>query len=329
MALVRCPTHKIPYNEENPRGCPACAREKEGDQTSLMQELAKAQVSRKPQPAKAPPRAPSSPARTGSAPARAPLPHPLAVTTARPRPPATTVEPGPLRRLWLRTRRGTFAVWTSVLIVALLLILILTSGPDFTAAPNPTPVAEADVRPLPVQPNQPITIAFSALGARAPRANPDDASLFRYGYGSDLVIDALNANVYAITIRVPNRSWHGLRVGLDERRARGELALLGTPAEASSSSGSPSQARGGYITYPTVDSRPLRTLSAQVRPPNGCYDVVVDLRPQIIGTLDYGNERLFAVAREGGSPNWVVTQVRIVSRSMPGPYGTGTACNAG
>ena len=30
MPLVRCPTHKIPYNDENPRGCPACAREKEG-----------------------------------------------------------------------------------------------------------------------------------------------------------------------------------------------------------------------------------------------------------------------------------------------------------
>src|SRR5262249_58433835 len=43
MALVRCPIHKIPYNDENPRGCPACALEKEGGgEAQVMQELARA-----------------------------------------------------------------------------------------------------------------------------------------------------------------------------------------------------------------------------------------------------------------------------------------------
>src|SRR5689334_15677328 len=40
MALVKCPKHKIPYNDANPRGCPACALEKEGG--GHMQELARA-----------------------------------------------------------------------------------------------------------------------------------------------------------------------------------------------------------------------------------------------------------------------------------------------
>ncbi|HEY2824879.1 MAG TPA: hypothetical protein VGI83_04970, partial [Gemmatimonadales bacterium] len=41
MPLVRCPIHNIPYNSDNPRGCPACAREKEGASASVMQELAR------------------------------------------------------------------------------------------------------------------------------------------------------------------------------------------------------------------------------------------------------------------------------------------------
>lgn len=323
MALVRCPTHKIPYNEENPRGCPACAREKEGNKTDLMQELAKAQQAPL-KPASGKERtAPLSRAAGGAS--RAAKPHPLAVTTTHPRPPATA-EPGPIARLGRRARSIPLVLWAGAVIIALAVILVLTSRPRFTSAPDPTTVAEADVRPLPLYPNQPITIAFSTLGTRAPRANPDDASLFRYSYGADLIVDAQNASIYAITIRIPNRAWHGLRVGLDQQRAEGELALLGMPEQVESADGGPSETRAGYVTYPSPDSRPRRTLAAQVRPPNGCYDVIVDLRPQIIGTLDAGNGRLFAVAPEGGSPNWVVTQIRIVSRSMRGPYGTGTAC---
>jgi len=326
MALVRCPTHKIPYNEENPRGCPACAREKEGDKKTLAQELAKAQqAARKSasgRKASVPASQPAKPTSRTSTTART---HPLAVTTTHPKPP-TTVAPGPIAKAWHQVSRLPFTLKAGAVIVILVTILVLTSGPRFTAAADPTSVADADLRPLPVDPNQPITIAFSALGTRAPQANPDDASLFRYGYGSDLIIDALNATIYAITIRVPNRTWHGLRVGLDEQRARGELALLGSPEETGNDSGAPAETRGGYLTYPSSDSRPRQTLVTQVRPPNGCYDVIVDLRPQIIGVVDDGNERFYAVTQEGGSPHWVVTQIRIVSRSMRGPYGTGTAC---
>ena len=42
MAVVRCPIHRIPYNDSNPRGCPACAQEKEGGAADVMQELARA-----------------------------------------------------------------------------------------------------------------------------------------------------------------------------------------------------------------------------------------------------------------------------------------------
>ena len=43
MALVRCEKHSIPYNDSNPRGCPACAREEKGDdQATMMAELARA-----------------------------------------------------------------------------------------------------------------------------------------------------------------------------------------------------------------------------------------------------------------------------------------------
>ncbi len=325
MALVRCPTHKIPYNEENPRGCPACAREKEGDKKPLMQELAKAQQESQSSTTAKQPSAQSRTSRQPTPTARTPKQHPFAVTTTPPRPP-TTPEERPLGKLWRQARRSPFIARAAVLIVILLAVLLLTSGPQFTAATDPTPVAEAAVRPLPIYPNQPINIAFSTLGTRAPRANPDDAGLFRYTYGSDLTIDAQNANTYAITIRIPNRSWHGLRVGLDERRALGELALLGTPEESGASEGAPPNTVGGYITYPSLESRPRRTMIAQVRPPNGCYDVIVDLQPQAIGTVDDGGERFFAVAQEGGSPNWVITQIRIVSRSMRGPYGSGTAC---
>jgi hypothetical protein len=43
MALVRCQIHDIPYNDENPRGCPACAREKQGEDldAQAIQELAR------------------------------------------------------------------------------------------------------------------------------------------------------------------------------------------------------------------------------------------------------------------------------------------------
>src|SRR5262245_31854169 len=73
MALVRCPIHKIPYNDENPRGCPACALEKEGGgEAQVMQELARAvQGPRRTTGTQAPPTEPVEPPRrsTGTRPA--------------------------------------------------------------------------------------------------------------------------------------------------------------------------------------------------------------------------------------------------------------------
>jgi hypothetical protein len=80
------------------------------------------------------------------------------------------------------------------------------------------------------------------------------------------------------------------------------------------------------VVYSSLEGRPLRRLQAEVRPPNGCLDVMVDLQPQAIGTVRSGGERFVAVTREGGTPTWVVTQIRIVSRSRSGPYAGDPAC---
>ena len=326
MALVRCPKHKIPYNDENPRGCPACAREKGGERTSLMQELARAQQAHSQPsrtthtaPAAATAKAPRPPGRT----ARAPVLHPFAIST-RPPKPLPTVQ-GPLEKLWRgATDKRSFA-FGGTLIVVLAAIVMFNAGPRFSAGTSPTPVADADVRPLPLNVNTSITLAFSALGPRSPRANPDDRRLMRYTFGSDLVIDATGSVIYAIKLRIPNRSWRGFRVGMSRQRSEGELALLGVPQEVTTPS-STGQVVAGYVVFGSLDSRPKLTLLAEVRPPNGCYDVLVDLQPQAIGTLDDGSVSYVAVAQEGGSLNWVVTEIRVVSRSRRGPYSSGPAC---
>ncbi|UCG87076.1 MAG: hypothetical protein JSW71_00580 [Gemmatimonadota bacterium] len=191
---------------------------------------------------------------------------------------------------------------------------------------NPAVVADADARPLPLVPNTPISVAFSALGTTPPKQNPDDSRLFRYTYGSDLAVDAASGYIYAITLRIANRSWRGLRVGMNERRAAGELALLGTPEEVTAGTQNQGQVQAGYLVFSSLEERPRRRLRAEVRPPNGCFDVVVDLQPQAIGTISAGGQRHVAVAREGSSPTWVVTQIRIVSRSRSGPYAGNPAC---
>jgi hypothetical protein len=204
--------------------------------------------------------------------------------------------------------------------------LLLTAGPRFTPGISPPVLPDADARPLPLNPNTPITLAFSALGTNPPQQNPDDSRLFRYTYGSDLVVDAVGGRIYAITLRIPNRSWRGIRPGQDQRRAEGELALLGNPEEIAVSTPPAGPPLAGYVVYNSLDSRPSRTLRAVVRPPNGCFDVLVELRPRVIGTIQDGEQRYVAVAEEGGSPVWVVTQIRIVSRSMHGPYAAAPAC---
>jgi hypothetical protein len=168
-------------------------------------------------------------------------------------------------------------------------------------------------------------VAFSTLGSKPAKPVPEAPRLQRFSYGADLTIDALNGIVYSLALRIPNRSWNGLRAGLDQRTAEGALALLGQPEEAQSISPA-SETVGGYVVYPSLEARPRRTLRAQVRPPNGCYDVLIDLQPQAIGALIDAGERYAAVAREGGSPRWVLTQIRVFSRAMRGPHSNDPAC---
>lgn len=317
MALVRCPTHKIPYNDENPRGCPACAREREGGgEAVIMQELARATqrgetVATKPDGRD-----------TAPAPRSIPSPFRPHVTTQpkTPAPEANRIE----ELLWQLGRPRTIVIG-AISIVVLGTLLVLSTGPEYVTEPHPI-VYAGEVRPLPVEPNTPIAAVFAVLGTRAPEAHPTAPSLARYSYGSDLVVDALNAQVYALTFSVPNRSWSGLRVGVSRMNAEGALALLATPEDRGVSGGAPPQPISGYTVYPSLDSLPTLTLVAAVRPPNGCYDVQVELNPQVSGILIDGDRRHAVIGSEGAVPRWVVTRVRVVSRRVRGPYGGDVAC---
>lgn len=223
----------------------------------------------------------------------------------------------------LRERRAL--VVGGLVIVALAAALFWWSRPNFVEQADP-PLVSGDVRPFPVDPDAPINMVFGLLGAQAPHPVPQDARLARYSYGSDLQVDALNQIVYAITIAVPNRSWHGLQVGMPERNAAGNLALLGTPQDTTGRlQDRPIEVRG-FTVYPSLDERPLRVLRAQVRPPNGCYDVLVDLKPRAVGVLLEDGRRYAVVGRDNTAPDWVVTRIRIVNRAIRGPYAAGVAC---
>lgn len=327
MALIRCPKHQIPYNDENPRGCPACAAEKEGGgQASIMKELARRSRTRPVPKEKAPEPASTRP------PTRAPTPKPAPGLPKPEQPPFTPLlgvletieEPHGFIREMLGGRR-----WMGLgagAAVVLAVILFFTSGPRFVRQLHPADVAPADIRPLPFDPGAPTNLVFAVLGTQTPRPHPDDPRLTRYAYGAALQIDALNQVIYAITISVPNRSWQGLRVGVPEQNARGALALLGTPEEVPSGVLDEPESVGGYFVYPSLDERPVRTLRAQVRPPNGCLDVLVDLQPRAIGVLLVSDNRYAVVGRGEPTLDWVVTRIRIVSRAIRGPYAAGVAC---
>ncbi|MFQ6045301.1 MAG: hypothetical protein ACE5PT_02945 [Gemmatimonadales bacterium] len=316
MALVRCPIHDIPYNDANPRGCPACWREKQGtdDTAQAIRELAR--VSRQIRQsgtvdAPAPPKEPTAPA------------PPAAPVTTPPRRP--TVTESRLARL-ARTASERRVVTLGITIgLALAIWLWAASGPKFVEGWNPPRTVE-EVLPLAIEPAQPIEVVFSILGPRAPQAHPHRPNLARYSYGTDLLVDALNGMVSQITIRVGNRSWRGLRVGLSEREARGTLALLGSPQEISASRSADPQVVQGYAVYESMERRPRRTFRAEVRPPNGCFDALVDLQPRAIGVLLTDSYRYAVIGQQDAPLEWVVTEVRIVSRSMPAPDGEAAVC---
>ncbi len=314
MPLIRCPKHGIPYNEDNPRGCPACALEKEGsEQAQVMRELARAsQVIRRPPgvgPAPAP--LPTEPAPRRSERFTAPV-------TTQPRPPVA--EPGTLDRLLELARRRPIAAIGSPLIVILLAVIVFRSGPTFLQEPSPVPLT-GEVLPLPIEPGTGINTVFGVLGMQPPRPSPEGRSLERYSYGSDLNIDALNGAVYLISILVPNRTWHGLRVGIPEREAEGALALLGPPRPAAPPLTPRADTLRGLVVYPSLEARPTRSLKAEVRPPNGCYDAVVTIQPRAAGILVTGERRYAVIGPPEALYEWVATRVQVINRAIAGPAG--------
>lgn len=302
MATVRCKIHHIPYNEENPRGCPACAQESRGkDSRSIIQELAKAQQARRSSVSvpTGPPKIGGRPAEPAPKPAPAWIPAWLADLTAR--------------------SRNRIVTWGGPLALILLIIVVARSGPNFVKQQDPPEVPSEQMRPLPVRPNQQIETVFSFLGETAPRPHPEFRKIERYSYGSDLSVEAINGVVYVVSLSLPNRTWENLSVGMSETRARGNLARLGNISESETDPGRAAEV-GGWITYPSPDARPTKLLTAQVRPPNGCFDVTAHVQPRAIGTVVDGGRRLVAVAESGDRLEWVVTKLEIFSRSVRGPF---------
>ncbi len=379
MALVRCPKHHIPYNPDNPRGCPACAREKEGsDSASVMQELARASRSiAKPELEEfpAPPAEETEKEKEKEKETEAPKERKQTLgdmfggvrkKEEAPPPPSpppqeqekekktkaskkreqtlsemfagARKEPAKARQRAVKTAAAPLAdrirdrlpkskvLSYGIPAVALMAgFLIFTSGPEFIVEPHPADFAGTP-RPLPVEPGSAIEAVFSALGIQPPQPNPDFPQLEPYSYGTELTIDAFNGFVYAITYSLPNRAWRGIRVGASEQRTMGSLALLGTVTESGNRERPAATQREGYTTYLAVSNRPTVTLTTQVRPPNGCFDVSVDMQPKVIGLLIDGDTRYAAVARAGAAPEWVSSRVRVVNRAVSGPYAGARAC---
>lgn len=302
MALVRCPKHDIPYSDENPRGCPACAQERENpEQGRVMQELARA----------------SRAMRTGAASKRASV-EIITPVTQPPKPP--TVEPTLWDRLRAKMKKRPIPAIGIPVILVLLGFMVFGHRPKFVERPDPVPFS-GEVLPLSIDPGQPITVVFAILGTQPPSPHPELRTLERYYYGADLVIDALNRVVYAIDLRVPSRSWKGLRVGMNRLNAEGALALLGVPRESPISESAPADTVAGYVVYPSLDGRPRQSLRVEVRPPNGCFDVAVDLQPRVVGLIRNAGREYPAVGPPGASLDWVVTRVTVTSRAISGPGG--------
>ncbi len=311
MALVRCPKHNIPYNDANPRGCPACWQEKQGDEgASAIQELARASRG---VPSMELPDTSTPPAvREGTGDLPAPV-------TAPPRVP--TPEPTALEKLVRFAKNNWTAVGGVVGIAIVIVLIYVITKPTFRERFDP-PLLTSDAFPFPVAVDAPIDAAFAIFGTIAPSVNPDSPSLARYRFEPGVFVDALNSAVYAITLTSTERVWNGNRVGLTEQLARGRLALLGDIADESTRAANPFPV-GPWLVFTDGAARSARVLTARVRPPNGCFDVQIQLSPRIIGEVTRDEERFVAVARQGGTPEWVVVQVRVVSRALDGPYADG------
>jgi hypothetical protein len=318
MPVVRCPVHDVPYNDENPRGCPACWQDKIGkDPAGLMKELARASQAIPRVEILPPPTddelPPMERLRTGA------WPTPV---TQPPRLP--TPEPTRLERFTRGLHTHAVAV-TSVGLVAVAAVLMwYVSRPTFTSTLQP-PALSGEALPFPVVPNTPVLGAFALLGPQVATVHPESPSLARYDFGDGTLVDTFNGVVYAVTLTSPRRSWQGNRVGVDQTRARGGLALLGPVTEDEPAAAAPFPF-GGYLAFRGLADLPRHRLTAEVRPPNGCYDVQLVTAPQVIGTATRGGETFLAVSRRGGTLAWVVHEVRVVSRAIRGPYAGPPVC---
>lgn len=246
---------------------------------------------------------------------------PAPVTTP---PRIPTRDPTRLERLWGFVKRHRSAVAGGMAVAITLTLVYIITRPTFAEAYDP-PLLSNEARPFPVQPDAVIEAVFAIFGPVGPSVNPDRSSLARYDFGAGTTVDAFNSAVYAITLTTVDRSWQGNRVGLAEQQSRGRLALLGEVRDSAGPVPSPFPI-GAYLAYSSAADRPRRRLVTAVRPPNGCFDVQVDLAPRVIGRVDRDEDSFVAVARRGDAMEWVSVRVRVVNRSLAGPYAGPPAC---
>lgn len=290
MALVRCEFHGLLYNTDNPRGCPACDQDKKGRQgeASMMKELARAS------------RKTDRPSETKS---------------------METRSLSPVSASFTGLDRRKLLIIGIVLVAGLVFALFSLAQPRLIVQPDPGG-SNGNMRPLALTPGQSVSVLFSMLGTQPPHTHPTDPAVERYSYGTDLFVDAISSTVYSIDIGVANRSWRGLSVGLPETEVEGKLALLSEPIRTAVRGTATPQVISGYLTFPSVEARPTYSLIAEVRPPNGCFDVTVDMQPFSVGVLVRAGRRMAVVGDEGDDLDWVATHIRVTDRHRQGPLNT-------
>lgn len=309
MAVVRCPKHELPYNEDNPRGCPACAAEEDGETHRSGSAVWKRPGSDDEPSGREGPGSPGAGVDSDS----------IVRSIESQLNAATYRFTYPVRRMgrWIKAQAKARPGWaTLVALVGVIFLIVLIGrigGPEFVPQPIPQ-AATGEVLPLAVEPGQPLDVMFSILGTRVPRPHPTESRLERYVYTLDLMVDALNGAVYALRLRTPDRSWRGLQVGMPMPEAEGALTMLGRFSSRDDGQGEP-QIKDGYQIYPSQVTVPVSTITAEMRPPNGCLDVTVEFRPAISGVLVDGGLRSPVVGRGGDAVNWVAMEIYVQDRT--------------
>ena len=113
-----------------------------------------------------------------------------------------------------------------------------------------------------------------------------------------------------------------------EEELRGVLAMLGPVRERDGAPVSATTSVAGHQVYPSPEQRPARTLFVQVRPPNGCFDLEVTLRPRIVGILVKSGERYASIGKGAVTPTWAVTEFRVLNREIAGSGSAAATCPA-